>query len=98
MYILMGLGLSNKAVVNKLKEWNKKYVIVVKKEEITRYNQEYDNVIGYEMIKYLDLSKVSYVIKSPGIPYYNEYVKYFKRKHIKVINEIELTYILSKRM
>lgn len=98
MYIVLGLGISSKAVVKKLKELNKDYLIVLKKEEIKKYNNDYDNIISYEMIKYLDLSKVKYVIKSPGIPQYDKYIRYLKSKHVKIINEIEFTYLLTKKL
>ena len=98
MYIIMGLGISSKAVINQLNRLKKEYIILVNEKELIKYVSEYKNMVSYEFIKFLDLSKVKYVVKSPGIPYYNQYVKYFKSKHIPVINEIELTYILTKKI
>lgn len=40
----------------------------------------------------MDLSKIEYVVKSPGISFENEYIKYLKENDIKIISEIELAY------
>lgn len=98
MYIIMGMGVSSKAVVKQLNRLNKEYIILVSNNELVKYKNEYKNIVSYEFVKYLDLTKVKYVVKSPGIPYYNQYVKFFKSKHIPVINEIELTYILTRKV
>ena len=97
MYVLMGLGVSNKAVVEFLNHKLKEYVIVLNDEEKKKYQGEYNNVIGYQLIKMLDISKIKAVIKSPGIPHHDEYIKYFKNKHVLVINEIEFAYMMSKK-
>lgn len=97
MYLILGLGVSNKAVVTKLKELNKDFIVVVNEEEVTEAFNYSKDVITFKKLKYVNFGKVKYVIKSPGIPYYNEYIRYLKAKHLKIINEIELTYILAKR-
>lgn len=98
MYLVMGLGASSKAIITKFKELKKEFIVLVKKEECKEASEYHDNVLCYEMIKYIDLKRIKYVIKSPGIPYYNQYVKYFKNNHIKVINEIELVYLLTNKI
>ena len=98
MYIILGLGVSNKAVISKLKELNKDFIVVVNSNEIDEAIKYSDNIITFEKMKYLDFNKVKYVIKSPGIPYHNNYVKFLKSKHVKIINEIELTYILTNKI
>lgn len=98
MYIVMGLGISSKAVINKLKELKKEFILLVDSSEVSDAINYSDNVISYKMLKYLNLKRIKYVIKSPGIPYYNQYVKFLKSNHIKVINEIELTYLLTNKI
>jgi len=97
MYLILGLGVSNLAVVKKLEELNKKMIIVVNKEEIKNYCDINQTIICFDDIKYLNLNKIKYVIKSPGIPYHNEYILYLRKNKLTILNEIELTYLLSKR-
>ena len=98
MYVILGIGISNICVINKLKELKKNFIVVVNKKEISKANEYSDNVITFEYLKYLDFTKIKYAIKSPGIPYYNKHIRLLKKKNIKVINEIELSYILSKKI
>jgi len=98
MYLVVGIGVSSIAVIRKLKELNKDVIVVTKKEEIELATKYIDSVISYENLKYLDFNKIKYVIKSPGIPYHNKYIKFLKSKHLKIINEIELAYILTKKV
>ena len=97
MYIILGIGVSNKAVIDKLQELKKEFIVACKEEEISEAISYSFNVITYDKLKYLDLDKIKYAIKSPGIPYYNKHIRYLKSKHVKVINEIELTYILTNK-
>ena len=98
MYLVLGIGVSSKAVIERLEELNKEIILVVNEDEANEAINYCQNVITYEMIKYLDIDKFRYAIKSPGIPYYNKYIRYLRSKHIHVINEIELTYLLTKRV
>lgn len=97
MYLILGLGISSIAVINKLKELNKKMIIVVNKEEIDRTRKYDELVVDYDNLRYLNLDKIKYCIKSPGIPYYHKSVIYLRKNNIKVINEIELAYILANK-
>lgn len=97
MYLIMGIGISNIAVIKKLKELSKEFIVVCKSDEVNEAIKYHNSVIDFEMIKYLNLDKIKYAIKSPGIPYYDKWVKYLKNKHKLIINEIELAYILSKK-
>lgn len=93
----MGLGVSSRAVIEKLKILKKEFVVVCSSQEIKDAIELHDNVLTYEFLKYLNFSKLEYVVKSPGIPHYNQYIKLLKKNHIKIINEIELTYLLTKK-
>ena len=97
MYLILGLGISNLAVVNKLKELNKKMIIAVNEDEKVNAKETGISVIGFSEIQFLNLNKIKYVIKSPGIPYHNKYVKYLRKNNVKILNEIELTYYLSNK-
>ena len=97
MYLILGLGISNLAVVNKLKELNKKMIIAVNENEKVNAKETGISVIGFSEIQFLNLNKIKYVIKSPGIPYHNKYVKYLRKNNVKILNEIELTYYLSNK-
>ena len=98
MYIILGLGVSSKAVINKLKEKNKDFIVVCNSKETKQAITLHENVINYYMLKYLNFSKIDYAIKSPGIPHYNKYIKLLKNNHVKIINEIELTYLLTHKV
>ena len=97
MYLILGVGVSNIAVIKKLSELNKKMVVACNENEIVKVSEYCKSIILYEDIKYLNLSRIKYVIKSPGIPYHNKYVIYLKRNGKTILNEIELTYLLSRR-
>jgi UDP-N-acetylmuramoylalanine--D-glutamate ligase len=97
VYLILGVGISNIAVIKKLSELNKKMVVACNESEIVKVSEYCKSIILYEDIKYLNLSRIKYVIKSPGIPYHNKYVIYLKRNGKTILNEIELTYLLSKR-
>ena len=97
MYLILGIGISNIAVINKFKELNIEFIVACKSDEVNKAITYHNNVIEFSMIKYLNLDKIKYVIKSPGIPYYDKWVKFLKSKHKSIINEIELTYLLSRK-
>ena len=97
MYLLLGIGISNIAVINKFKELNIDFIVACKEEECKQAGEYSENVISYKMIKYINLDKIKFVIKSPGIPYHDKYLLYLKNKRIRIINEIELTYLLTSK-
>lgn len=97
MYIILGIGISNICVIENFKKMNKDFILVVEQHELVKASRYSDNILTFEKLKYLNFSKVKYAIKSPGIPYYNKYIKFLKNNNVKVINEIELTYLLTNK-
>ena len=50
MYILLGIGISNLNVIEKLKEMKKDFILVVNSNEILKANKYSDDVITFEQL------------------------------------------------
>ncbi len=85
-YIVMGLGISGTGAVKLLENKKLEYIIV-------------DDKNGIKSLDAINqTNKEDIVIKSPGISWTNEYLKYCLEKNIKIISEIDfaLAYLNPK--
>ncbi len=92
--LVMGYSSSTKSVVELL---SKEYIVYVSDTKINEIALNNVIPILQENIEdYLNLCK--FVVKSPGIPYHNEYVKKIKENNIPIYTEIEIAYQKKKRL
>lgn len=86
--LVMGYSSSTKSVVELLSKEYIVYVSDTKMNEITLSNVI--PILQENIVDYLNLYR--FVVKSPGIPYHNEYVKKIKENNIPIYTEIEIAY------
>lgn len=98
--LLLGAGTSTLECLKTLIKLNKRVSICLNKEEVNKileYMSVIEEVIYFEDFYNIDLKKYDYIVRSPGLSILNEYIKYLKDNSIKLINEMELAYILSNK-
>lgn len=86
--LVMGYSSSTKSVVELLSKEYTVYVSDIKINEIQLNNVV--SILQEDIESYLDLFK--FVVKSPGIPYHNQFVKKIVEKSIPIYTEIEIAY------
>lgn len=98
--LIMGLGMSGIAVIKEVSKlqaniyiWDGKKALDLKAALEPVGEIEFIDYCGEEII---DLSNIDLIIKSPGIPYDNIILEDAKAKKIKIINDIELGFLLGK--
>lgn len=86
--LVMGYSSSTMSVVEEL---SKQYLVYVSDTKINDIKTEHViSILQEEIINYSDLFK--FVVKSPGIPYHNFYVKHLQEKNILIYTEIEIAF------
>ncbi|MEG2684530.1 MAG: UDP-N-acetylmuramoyl-L-alanine--D-glutamate ligase [Erysipelotrichaceae bacterium] len=97
--LVIGSARSGKAVAKLLVKNNYKVIITDRntiddKEELESQGIE---VIDGGHPDYLKTTEYSFVVKNPGIPYFNPFVKYFVDNKVKIYTEIEIAYWYAKK-
>lgn len=97
--LVMGIGVSGLSAIKALNKYGAKIIVTDSKNEMD-LKDILDSIkyISFEKIlgdKEVDLSKIELIVKSPGIPPNSKILIEAKELGIKVINDIELGYILS---
>lgn len=79
-YLLYGYGKTNIAISNYLKKTRNDYLVFIGDEENT-----YDEIFFKSILK-----DVTLIIKSPGIKFNTELIKYATRLNIEIVSDLEL--------
>ena len=99
-YLLLGAGKTVIECLKALIKLKKRVSICINKEELTKIKEYYvmlDEVIIFDDFYKIDFTKYEYIVRSPGLSILNPYIKYLKDHEIKMINEMELAYILTNK-
>lgn len=99
-YLILGAGITSIECLKMLIKLKKKVSICINEEELIKIKEYYlfiDEVISFNDLKKINLDKYDYIVRSPGLSILNPYIKYLKEKNIKMINEMELTYLLANK-
>jgi len=99
-YLILGAGKTSLECIKTLIIRKKKITICLNKNEeykIKEYISLIEEVIYFENFYEIDFKKYDYIIRSPGLSILNPYIKYLKDNNIKMINEVELAYLLSNK-
>lgn len=98
--LLLGAGKSTLECLKTLVKRKKKVSICLNKDELEKIKEYYaliEEVIVFENFYNIDFNKYDYIVRSPGLSILNPYIKYLKENNIKLINEMELAYILANK-
>ena len=98
--LLLGAGKTSIECLKTLIKLKKKVSICLNEDELIKIKEYYvliDKVIIFDDFYKIDFSKYDYIVRSPGLSALNPYIKHLKSNNIKLINEMELTYILSNK-
>lgn len=94
--LIIGAGKSGVSVLNVLNKYNNELFLYddqeIKNEEILKSNIK---IIKRENIKE-EIKNMDLVIKSPGIKYENEIIKRCLELNKKIVNDVEIAYLISK--
>lgn len=99
-YLLLGAGVTSIECLKTLITLKKKVSICLNKDELNKIKEYYsliDEILYFEDFYTIDFQKYAYIVRSPGLSILNPFIKYLKEKDIKLINEMELAYILSNK-
>ena len=99
-YLLLGAGKTSIECLKALIKLKKRVSICLNKDELVKIKEYYtalDDVIVFENFYKVNFAKFDYIVRSPGLSALNPYIKYLKTHNIKMINEMELAYILSNK-
>ena len=99
-YLLLGTGKTSFECLKTLVKLKKKVSICLNIDELNKIKEFYaliEDVIHFDNFYEINFSKYNYIIRSPGLSILNPYIKYLKENNIKMINEMELAYILSNK-
>lgn len=99
-YLILGAGKTAIECIKTLVKRKKKVSICLNKDELDKIKEYYsliEEVITFDEFYSINFNKYTYIIRSPGLSILNPYIKYLKDNNIKMINEIELTYLLSNK-
>ena len=99
-YLLLGAGTPSLECLKTLIKLKKKVSMCLNKDELSKIKEYYgliENVFLFEKFFKIDFSLYNYIIRSPGLSSLNPYIKYLKENNIKMINEMELAYLLSNK-
>ena len=97
-YLLYGAGVSNIACAKLLAKHNIHFTFLVNENETTKEALRiYNNQIIYkENLDYEILNNYT-IVRSPGIPHFDDVLKYCYEHNIKVISEIELALMFNNK-
>lgn len=99
-YLILGAGISARECLKALIKRKKKVSICLNQNEIYKieeYSNSIEEIILFDDFYKIDFVKFDYIIRSPGISILNPCIKYLKDNNIKMINEMELAYLLSNK-
>lgn len=99
-YLILGAGKTSLECLKTLIKLKKRVSICLNKDELEKIKEYYgiiNEVILFDDFYKIDFKKYEYIIRSPGLSVLNPYIKYLKVNNIKMINEMELAYILSNK-
>ena len=99
-YLILGAGKTAIECLKALVKLKKKVSVCLNKDELYKIKDYYiiiDKVILFDDFYTIDFSTFNYIVRSPGLSILNPYIKYLKDNNIKMINEMELAYILSNK-
>lgn len=99
-YLILGAGKTSIECIKILLKYKKKVSVVLNNNELDKIKEYYvllNDVIVFDDFYNIDFKKYDYIIRSPGLSILNPYIKYLKDNNIKMINEMELAYILSNK-
>jgi len=99
-YLILGAGKTAIDCIKTLVKLKKNISICLNKEELNKIKEYYliiNEVIIFDDFYKIDFTKYDYIVRSPGLSILNPYIKYLKDNNIKLINEMELAYILSNK-
>ena len=99
-YLLLGAGNTTIECLKTLIKLNKKVSICLNKEELIKIKEYYvliDKVFTFDDFYKINFEKYDYIVRSPGLSSINNYIKHLRDNNIKMINEMELAYILSNK-
>ena len=99
-YLLLGAGITTLECLKTLVSLKKKVSICINKNELNKIKEYYgviNEVIYFDDFYTIDFYQYDYIVRSPGLSILCPYIKHLKEKNIKLINEMELAYILSNK-
>lgn len=99
-YLILGAGKTSIECIKTLIKLKKKVSIVLNNNELDKIKEYYsliNEVIIFDDFYNIDFSKYDYIIRSPGLSILNQYIRYLKENNIKLINEMELAYLLANK-
>lgn len=99
-YLILGAGKTAIECLKTLIKFKKRVSICLNKDELIKIKEYYaliDEVILFDDFYGLDFAKYDCIVRSPGLSILNPYIKYLKDNKIKMINEMELAYLLSNK-
>jgi len=99
-YLILGAGKTSIECIKTLIKYKKKVSIVLNRDELDRIKEYYtllNEVIVFDDFYNIDFKKYDYIIRSPGLSILNPYIKHLKDNNVKMINEMELAYLLSNK-
>lgn len=98
--LLLGAGKTSIECLKTLVKLKKHVSICLNKDELVKIKEFYgviEEVYTFDDFYNIDFNKFDYIVRSPGLSILNPYIKYLKNNNIKLINEMELTYILTSK-
>lgn len=98
--LLLGAGRTSIECLKTLVKLKKKVSICLNKDELVKIKEFYgviEKVYTFDDFYNIDFNKFDYIVRSPGLSILNPYIKHLKDNNIKLINEMELTYILTNK-
>lgn len=98
--LLLGAGKTSIECLKTLVKLKKNVSVCLNKDELVKIKEFYgviEEVYTFDDFYNIDFNKFDYIVRSPGLSILNPYIKYLKDNNIKLINEMELTYILTNK-
>ena len=98
--LLLGAGKTSIECLKTLVKLKKNVSVCLNKDELVKIKEFYgviEEVYTFDDFYNIDFNKFDYIVRSPGLSILNPYIKHLKDNNIKLINEMELTYILTNK-
>lgn len=99
-YLILGAGISGVECLKVLVKKKKRVSVCLNVDEVDKikeYGNFIEEIILFDDFYKIDFGRYDYIIRSPGLSIINPYIKYLKDNNIKMINEMELAYLLSNK-